>query len=108
LLIKSTQAFDRYLDNDEATAASFVSDGEGAKWFKTGDCAVKNPDKNDSTRILGRLSQDIIKKQGYKISALELEDRLMQFSGVRECAVIGVPHEEYGEEIMAFVVMKPG
>ena len=61
-----------------------------------------------SVQILGRLSMDIIKKQGYKISAIEIESRLMLNSIVRECAVIGVPDEVYGEEIVAFVALKPG
>ena len=60
-----------------------------------------------SVKILGRLSQDIIKKQGYKISALEIEDRLLQHASVLECAVYSIPDEQYGEEIVAQVVMKP-
>ena len=51
---------------------------------------------------------DIIKKQGYKISAIEIENRLIQHDSVKESAVIGVPSEEYGEEIVAFVVPKEG
>lgn len=61
-----------------------------------------------SFKILGRLSLDIIKKQGYKISAIEIENRLIQHDSVRESAVIGVPSEEYGQEIVAFVVPKQG
>jgi len=48
--------FDRYINNPQATAATFTADG----WFKTGDCAILNPIANDNSRgmfkLLGRLS----------------------------------------------------
>lgn len=107
LLINSEATFNRYLDRPDATAESFVTDSEGTRWFKTGDCAVHSSEHN-SWKILGRLSQDIIKKSGYKISALEIEDVLLQTGKVKECAVVGVPNEDYGEEIVAFVVRNSG
>ena len=55
---------------------------------------------------MGRFSQDIIKKAGYKISALDIESNILQNESVKECAVVGVPDEKYGEEIVAFVVLK--
>ena len=67
--------FDRYINKPEATAESFHTDDRGLKWFKTGDCVVI--DKNGSYRIEGRLSADIIKKAGYKISALDIEAVLL-------------------------------
>jgi len=108
ILIRSTQCFDRYLNNEEATAASFTEGPDGQKWFKTGDYGRFVNEKDGSTQILGRISQDMIIKQGYNVSALELESNLMQVEAVQECAVIGVPHEKYGEEIVAFIVLKPG
>ena len=107
MLINSPGTFDRYLDRPEETAASFVEDADGIRWFKTGDCAIQSED-HQSWKILGRLSQDIIKKSGYKISALEIEDVLLQSGKVQECAVVGMPDIEYGEEIVAFVVRKSG
>lgn len=53
LVLQSTCMFDRYLDNEEATNASFFNDPSGQKWFKTGDSAMII---NDSYKILGRLS----------------------------------------------------
>ena len=106
LLIQSPCLFDRYLDNPEATEKTFTTDKTGQKWFLTGDCAKKSSKDNGSFQILGRLSQDIIKKQGYKISALEIESSLLKSPLVKSCAVVGVPHEEYGEEIVAFIVLK--
>ena len=71
LLIRSTSMFDRYLGKPQATAESFFTDSDGQKWFRTGDCVTV--DETGSYKIEGRLSQDIIKKAGYKISALEIE-----------------------------------
>ena len=105
LVLQSTSMFDRYLDNEEATNASFFADPSGQKWFKTGDSAMIT---NDSYKILGRLSQDIIKKSGYKISALESEACILQTDIVSEVAVFGVEDEEYGEEIVAYVALKEG
>ncbi|CDW89144.1 long-chain fatty acid--ligase [Stylonychia lemnae] len=90
LLIQSPCMFDRYLNKEKETAESFTDDG----WFKTGDCAIS------------RLSQDIIKKSGYKISALEIENRLLQNSEVAEVAVFGIPDEKHGEEIACMLVPK--
>jgi len=105
LVLQSTCMFDRYLDNEEATNSSFFTDPSGEKWFKTGDSAMIT---NDSYKILGRLSQDIIKKSGYKISALEIEACILQSAIVSEVAVFGVADEEYGEEIVAYVALKDG
>jgi acyl-CoA synthetase (AMP-forming)/AMP-acid ligase II len=59
--------FDRYLNKPEATQKEFLGE-----WFKTGDYVSVNKDTG-SFRILGRISQDIIKKAGFKISALDIE-----------------------------------
>ena len=105
ILVQSKTLFDRYLNNPKATEESFFTDSQGKKWFKTGDCAVLKSDKN-SYKILGRFTQDIIKKAGYKISAIEIETNLLLNDFVKECAVVGVPDEKYGEEIVAFIVLK--
>jgi len=75
LLIRSESMFDRYLNKPEETEKSFL-EVEGRKWFRTGDSAQINPDTG-SYQILGRMSQDIIKRAGYKISALEIENVLL-------------------------------
>lgn len=54
--------------------------------------------------ILGRLSADIIKCGGFKISALDIEREMLRFSGIRELAVFGIPCPTYGEKIAAVVV----
>mmetsp|Transcript_19309 Transcript_19309/g.13868 ORF Transcript_19309/g.13868 Transcript_19309/m.13868 type:complete len:94 (+) Transcript_19309:1124-1405(+) len=92
--------FDRYLDRSEATEKSFTTDG----WFLTGDYVTR--DEEGAYKIMGRLSQDIIKKSGYKLSALEIEGRLLQHKSVQEACVLGVPNDKYGEEVAAFIVPK--
>lgn len=105
LLIQTPGMFNRYHNNPEVTAASFMTDPSGSEWFKTGDFAQISSEHHGSFKILGRFSLDIIKKQGYKISAIELECSLTESPLVNEAGVIGVPHEEYDEEIVAFVVL---
>ncbi|MCL4150043.1 UNVERIFIED_CONTAM: hypothetical protein GTU68_036310 [Idotea baltica] len=80
--------------------------GEIQGWFRTGDVAAL---KDGSYRILGRMSVDIIKSGGYKISALEIEEVLRTHSQISDCAVVGIPDPEWDEIIGASLVLtKPG
>jgi len=96
LLVRGGNLFDGYWNDPAATAAAFV-DG----WFRTGDQALRESD--GQLRILGRRSADILKVRGYKVSAVEIEDRLQSLPGVREVAVVGLPHADWGQEIVAVV-----
>lgn len=98
LLVKSPSVFQEYWNKPEATKNEFTSDG----WFKTGDSVSYDP-KLNSFKILGRNSCDIIKSKGYKISALEMETKLLEHTLVEDCAVIGVPDETYGQKIVALI-----
>ena len=89
-----------YWRNPEATSEAFR-----AGWFRTGDVAVV---ENDYYRILGRTSIDIIKSGGYKISALEIEEVLRMHPAVAECAVVGIPDDEWGERICAAIELAGG
>ncbi len=100
--IKGAGVFDTYLNRPDATAETFTSDG----WFKTGDVAMRGSD--GYYRILGRLSADIIKSGGYKISALDIERVLLEHPDIAEVAVFGLPDETYGERVAAVVVCKSG
>jgi len=71
-------------------------------WFRTGDIAVE---ESGTYRILGRQSVDIIKTGGYKVSALEVEEGLREHPRIAECAVVGLPDEEWGERVAAAVVL---
>ena len=97
--VKGPCVFKEYWGKPEPTQKAFTADG----WFRTGDIAVWN---EDSYRILGRSSVDIIKSGGYKISALEIEEVLRKNIGVADCAVVGLPDEEWGEIVGALVVKK--
>jgi malonyl-CoA/methylmalonyl-CoA synthetase len=98
--VKGGGVFLEYWQKPEATAASF-RDG----WFCTGDLAVV---ENDSYRLLGRLSVDIIKTGGYKVSALEIESVLRNHPMIQDCAVVGVPNLEWGEQVCAVLVLVTG
>jgi malonyl-CoA/methylmalonyl-CoA synthetase len=100
LEVRGPGLFSGYWDDPQATRAAF-RDG----WFRTGDVAVLD---EDSYRILGRQSVDIIKTGGYKVSALEIEDALVANPDVEECAVVGVPDPEWGERVAAAIVTRPG
>jgi malonyl-CoA/methylmalonyl-CoA synthetase len=86
-------------NKQEETKKSFTKDG----WFKTGDL-VRLTD--GYYYIVGRLSTDIIKSGGYKISALEIESVILQHQEVKECAVVGIADETWGEKIGAAVIWK--
>ncbi len=100
--VKGKNVFREYWQKPEATAETFTADG----WFKTGDIAVF---ESGSFRILGRNSIDIIKSGGYKISALEIEEVLRTHPSVKECGVVGLPDDEWGEIVGASIILKaPG
>ncbi len=91
LLVRGTQVFNRYLNRPDATVESFV-DG----WFRTGDVAQQTP---DGYRLLGRASVDIIKSGGEKVSALEIEEVFRTHPAIADCAVVGLPDDEWGERV---------
>jgi len=97
--IKGPSVFKEYWQNPEATRKAFTADG----WFITGDIGILN---NGSYKILGRDSVDIIKSGGYKISALEIEDVLRKHEAIDDCAVVGLPDEEWGEVVSACLITK--
>lgn len=90
--------FREYWNLPQVTEASF-DDG----WFRTGDMAVL---ESGYYRILGRLSVDIIKSGGYKLSALEIEAALLEHPAIRECAVVGVDDETWGEMVAVAAVLE--
>ena len=96
--VRGPGVFRAYWNRPEASAESF-DDG----WFRTGDMAVR---ERGYYRIMGRLSVDIIKSGGYKLSALEIEAALLEHPDIRECAVIGLPDDTWGEAVTAAVVLK--
>ncbi|MBI3226963.1 MAG: acyl-CoA synthetase [Mycolicibacterium cosmeticum] len=98
LQIKSPTVFSGYLNRPEATAEAFDADG----WYRTGDVAVI--DAGGMHRIVGRESVDLIKTGGFRVGAGEIETVLLGYPGVDEVAVVGVPDDDLGQRIVAFVV----
>jgi fatty acid CoA ligase FadD36 len=102
LLVRGPTLFDGYLNLPEATAAAFDADG----WYQTGDVAVIDAD--GMHRIVGRESVDLIKSGGFRVGAGEIETALLGHPAVAEVAVVGLPDEDLGQRIVAFVVASPG
>ncbi len=100
VLIRSDGVMDGYWNEPEATAEAM----EGT-WLHTGDMAVWDSDRY--VLIVDR-KKDIIISGGENISTLEIERVLLDHPAVSECAVIGVPHERWGETPKAVVVLKAG
>ncbi len=97
LQVAGPTLFEGYLHRPDATAAAF--DGE---WFRTGDAVMI--DRGGFHRIVGRLSMDIIKTGGFKVGAGEVETALLGHPSVSEAAVVGMPDDDLGQRIVAFVV----
>jgi len=89
-----------YYQDPEATMRAM---GDG--WFHSGDAAVVHPD--GYVEIRDRL-KDVIISGGENISSVEVEGVLLRHPAVQEAAIVGVPHEKWGEAPQAFVVLKPG
>lgn len=98
LQVRGPTVFDGYLNRLDATAEVFDTDG----WYRTGDVAVV--DSGGMHRIVGRESVDLIKSGGYRVGAGEIETALLGHPGVQEAAVVGLPDEDLGQRIVAFVV----
>ena len=90
-----------YYKMPKATAAAIDADG----WLHTGDLACRT--KEGNYRITGRL-KDMIIRGGENIYPKEIEEFIYTHPKVKDVQVIGVPDEQYGEEIMACVILKDG
>lgn len=90
-----------YYKDDAASAATWTDDG----WLRTGDLAYV--DEDGFVYISGRI-KDMIIRGGNNIYATDVEAVILEHAGVREAAVVGIPHDVLGEDVGAFVVCKPG
>ncbi|MBR5180986.1 MAG: AMP-binding protein, partial [Clostridiales bacterium] len=91
-----------YYKMPEATAAAIDSEG----WLHSGDLALRRPE-DGYYKITGRI-KDMIIRGGENIYPKEIEDFLYTHPKIQDVQVIGVPDADYGEEILAAVILKPG
>jgi len=99
--VRGPNVFKGYWQMPEKTKEEFTADG----WFKTGD--VGWIDAHSYVTIVGR-SKDLIISGGYNVYPAEVEGVLNEMTGVAESAVIGVPHADFGEAVVAVVVARAG
>jgi malonyl-CoA/methylmalonyl-CoA synthetase len=99
--VKGPNVFSGYWRMPEKTAEEFTHD----LWFRTGD--VGRMDGDGRLTIVGR-SKDLIISGGYNVYPAEVEGVINELPGVAESAVIGVPHPDFGEGVVAVVVPRPG
>src|SRR5258708_37883120 len=88
-----------YWNNELETASVFTQDG----WLKTGDVAIV--DSDGFVRIVDR-KKDMILVSGFNVYPNEVEDVIAAHPGVLECAVVGVPDENSGEAVKAYIVRR--
>ena len=101
LQVRGENVFKGYWRMPEKTREDFREGG----WFDTGDQAMLGPDGYVS--IVGR-SKDMVITGGLNVYPKEVEDVIDGFKGVKESAIIGVPHPDFGEAVVAVVVAQSG
>ena len=95
--IRGPSVFSAYWRMPEKTAEEFTADG----WFITGDVGRQDPDGR--VWISGR-AKDLIISGGYNVYPKEIELVLDELPGVTESAVVGIPHPDFGEGVVAVVI----
>ena len=100
LVVRGPQVFSGYYGKPEETEAVFV-DG----WFRTGD--IVTIDEAGFVRIVDRIKELII-TGGFNVAPTEVENALRQHPDVLDAAVVGLPNEHSGEEVVAAIVVDPG
>jgi long-chain acyl-CoA synthetase len=100
ILVRGDVVMKGYWDNPDATAESLRGG-----WLHTGDMGALD---SEGFLTLKDRSKDVIISGGSNIYPREVEEVLLRHDGVLECSVIGRPHPDWGEEIVAFIVPKPG
>jgi len=99
--VHGPNVFAGYWRMPQKTKEEFTADG----WFKTGD--VGKVDAKGYVTIVGR-SKDLVITGGYNVYPAEVEGFINELPGVAESAVVGLPHPDFGEGVVAIVVPKPG
>ena len=102
VLVRGSNVFSGYWNAPDKTAESFSHDELGQRWFHTGDLARQDPATGYVT-LLGR-KHELIISGGFNIYPREIEELLTTFDGIVEAAVVGMPHAEWGEVPVAYLV----
>jgi long-chain acyl-CoA synthetase len=106
LIVRGPQVFSGYWKKPDETAAVFVpSSDDGPGWFRTGD--IVTMDADGFFAIVDRIKELII-TGGFNVAPSEVEDTLRQHPDVADVAVVGLPSDHSGEEVVAAVVLAPG
>jgi long-chain acyl-CoA synthetase len=106
LIVRGPQVFGGYWKKPDETASVFVpsTDG-GADWFRTGD--IVTIDADGFVKIVDRIKELII-TGGFNVAPSEVEDALRQHPSIADVAVVGLPSDHSGEDVVAAVVLEPG
>ena len=106
LIVRGPQVFSGYWKKPDETAAVFVASGDdGLDWYRTGD--IVSIDADGFVTVVDRIKELII-TGGFNVSPSEVEDALRDFPGVADAAVVGLPSEHSGEDVVAAIVLEPG
>jgi long-chain acyl-CoA synthetase len=105
-VVRGPQVFGGYWKKPEETQAVFVEDpAGGAPWFRTGD--IVTIDDDGFVTVVDRIKELII-TGGFNVGPSEVEEAIRRHPDVEDCAVIGLPDERTGEEVVAAVVLREG
>lgn len=100
IVVRGPNVMKGYLNKKEATDEAIYNG-----WYHSGDIAVRN--ERGYVTIVDRM-KDMIISGGENVYTTEVENVIMQYEGILETTVVGIPDEKWGEAVHAFVVMKPG
>ncbi|NVM55304.1 MAG: AMP-binding protein [Candidatus Helarchaeota archaeon] len=103
ILIRGPQVMKEYFNKPDATKKVLIKDKNSRIWLRTGDIGMM--DEDGLFYIVGR-TKEMIKYKEYRILPREVEETLYEHPAVLECAVIGVPDELAGENILAFISLR--
>lgn len=100
IIIRGPNVMKEYYKNPKATAKT-LRDG----WLYTGDMGFCD---EDGYLYFTDRAKDMIVRGGFNVYSVEVENVLYEHPGVKQCAVVGKPHDKLGEDVVAFVVLKKG
>ncbi|MGB2579841.1 long-chain acyl-CoA synthetase [Elusimicrobium simillimum] len=101
ICIKGPNVFHKYHNNPQGTAEAFTKDG----WFKSGDIGLVD---DEGFIFIKDRKKDMIIIKGLKVFSAQVEAKIMEFPGLEECAIIGVPDGRGGEFIKLYAVKAKG